>query len=262
MWACRQTSLSTQPTRNLRYRRVVRCSSDWRWLAVTTWLTACGFSPATNSDGHPIDVAMDVRVDVSTAAPKNCKELHAINSGLSSGSYMVDIGGTPTPVNCDMTTEGGGWTIVFSANSDDLAATPIAYFPGLTTVLGGASSALLAYRDPSLGMVGGYASLDMPTPWRSDAPFNVDGNDISVPVKINDGAPSTMTVRYGRQTFSSTCSDSWLPGGRWGRICVEASLAPFYNGFAGAGGDQCSDSTEAWNTTSCSPGRRFSIAVR
>jgi hypothetical protein len=44
----------------------------------------------------------------------DCKELHQIQPALGDGAYTIDVGGTTGAVTtfCDMTTDGGGWTLV------------------------------------------------------------------------------------------------------------------------------------------------------
>jgi len=53
----------------------------------------------------------------------------------------------------------------------------------------------------------------------------------------------------------------------WGRICIEQTESPFYNGFAIRGltvdePDYCPTSSEVYSARACSMDYQFTIAVR
>jgi hypothetical protein len=78
-----------------------------------------------NSADDDCDTIVDEGVLGSGTACTAESCLEVLNSGSShgDGTYYVDFSGTSTAATCDMTTDGGGWTLIFH---DDFQSTPAA----------------------------------------------------------------------------------------------------------------------------------------
>ena len=46
-------------------------------------------------------------------------EILADQPSSTSGTYYIDFDGTATATTCDMSTDGGGWTLIFTDDFDD-----------------------------------------------------------------------------------------------------------------------------------------------
>ena len=57
----------------------------------------------------------------SDCAAADCLEIIESDYTVGDGSYWLDLDGTATEMECDMSTDGGGWTLIFS---DDFEGTP------------------------------------------------------------------------------------------------------------------------------------------
>jgi hypothetical protein len=183
-----------------------------------------------------------------------------------SGTFEIDPDGSgsdpASSVWCDMTTEGGGWTVVFLAGNSNLYSSTLQYAPGTRGALASAQTALIAYRTNQKTVTGNYASFALPDGWRTANPLSAPGTTMTVSVSVSGAAATSATLQFGYQQFVSVCGDAWNASSANGRICIAGTKAPFYASFANASMDSCADGTQSAGLVPCGADRVFSIAVK
>ncbi|MBX2796696.1 MAG: hypothetical protein KTR31_03470 [Myxococcales bacterium] len=66
---------------------------------------------------------------------RTCQELMDADPTATDGAYVLDVGGVPTELYCDMSTDGGGWTLVASTRQTPLDdAGTSSYYDDLATL--------------------------------------------------------------------------------------------------------------------------------
>ncbi|MDP6945956.1 MAG: fibrinogen-like YCDxxxxGGGW domain-containing protein, partial [Myxococcota bacterium] len=194
----------------------------------------------------------------------DCAAIHAQVPATPSGLYDIYPDGdeaSKVTVWCDMETDGGGWTQIFLAASDDLHDTQLSYDVDSLALREASDEVMIGFADDWTTR----ARFAMPEAWETQAPMAYKKENRTIDVWINDAVePVSATLRFGHGHYLViNCDKGWMDvSSNTGRICISGTAGPYWTHFADSGSDRCNTSTQGWNTTPCSEDRRFAIMVR
>lgn len=193
----------------------------------------------------------------------------ALRQGLvTSGPYELDVDGpggqAPVEVQCDMTTEGGGWSLVHVASSPNEGGAGAGLKAPYDALLASATEVLVGYRDRSFALSSGWTRFAVPEAWRTRHPLAYSARSETVAISVEGGPPVRTTLHHGTDNWDSAfCLNvGFIPGQPFGLLCFEGTAAPFYSGFAHPISDKCARSDQAFDARPCDVDRVFTIAVR
>ena len=226
------------------------------------------------SDGELESGAASVSVEITTrcslGATADCPAADCADvaaSGMtSSGMYWIETdAGVAEQTACDLSTDGGGWTAMFLAETTDYASTSIDYTLDAPDLLSDATHVLMGFVDASGAGTTDWAIFPMPSDWKTASPMSYTSGTDSVSATFDDGTTAMRTLYYGYWNFYGECGYWQDPSEAvtQGRVGFCDPGGPLFTSFSYDGvSDACNAWAGSWGGTACTTSRRFAIFVR
>ena len=199
-----------------------------------------GHSHAFNASKWRVELYKNLQATASPTGLASCKAIKDAGGGTADGTYTIDPdgpgGSAPVQVFCDMTMDGGGWTLVYKATLIDTA--------GLAST-GANNAAAVADIAASSGKLSDTAINAIAT-----ERFRVTGVDNTRPFSAN------YSRYFAKTTFAATgaplltgCSDNALTSD-----CIKGDTYPVYSIR-----NYCCTTYYSWHRVLAQPGSTFYI---
>ncbi|MDD5157714.1 fibrinogen-like YCDxxxxGGGW domain-containing protein [Sulfurimonas sp.] len=189
----------------------------------------------------------------------SCAEIKESFPESKSGYFDIIIDNTDNKVYCEMSIAGGGWTRVWQATDKNYNQPQYDY--DVSYSFTEQSSQTMISFDNNGRQISPYY-FSTPAEWKVQHPMAYNRGESTVEAidAYTNKSYRNRKVYYGFEQFSSRCTDNFY-NGKYGKVCIASTEAPFYSGFNTSYEDYCSTSNKNYSEVSCG-NMRFSIFMR
>jgi len=216
-------------------------------------------APTAQHQNQPTKEPQRQKESVQQTQFSSCLALKQAQPDAATGYYTLLINNRSYKAYCEMSIEGGGWTRVWVADRSDYNKQIFDY--DLPFALIEKSTRTFISFEKNGRELDAY-SFTTPPEWKVQHPLSYENRLIKIDTfdVYTNKEYRNRTLYYGYQNYASTCQNRFN-GGKYGKVCITDTNAPFFTGYNRHGQDYCNRSLERYNTTYCD-NKRFAIFMK